>query len=325
MNCEIIEECDSERYANEIYKLNVHSLVSVEVLNCMMIAGLIVSCIIFAAAVHATSDLYGTSVVNTGISSSSRYQDKLGNYAFSYKILDAKGASNSRSEVGDAHGNKKGSYTLHDIDGRARRVDYIADGHGFRAVVKTNEPGTAFSKPASVLIDSPYAPPTAPSSVSTITKARLDPGVVAHPVAPVIVADSGVSHHPVTHYTPENRVFLSGYDSLVSPWINLGSSTYDSAVLPHHEFGFQTLGYGNGAMIQPNVIHNNLAYAYERARHSGLGINNLVSGEGILKFSGLGARNLAYLNGYFRNKQLGIDTLSNSYRNSGRGVTASIY
>ena len=65
----------------------------------------------------------------------------MGNYAFGYDIVDGKGASNSRAEVGDAHGNKQGSYTLTDIDGRARKVSYVADGLGFRAAVKTNEPG----------------------------------------------------------------------------------------------------------------------------------------------------------------------------------------
>ena len=102
----------------------------------------------------------------------------IGNYAFGYDIVDGHGASNSRREAGDAHGNKHGSYSLHDIDGRARRVDYVADGHGFRAVVNTNEPGTAHSAPAAAVIASPYAAPVAP--------------VVAHaaPVAPL--AHAGV-------------------------------------------------------------------------------------------------------------------------------------
>lgn len=65
----------------------------------------------------------------------------MGNYAFGYDIVDGKGASNSRSEVGDAYGNKKGSYSLADIDGRVRKVEYVADKLGFRAAVKTNEPG----------------------------------------------------------------------------------------------------------------------------------------------------------------------------------------
>ncbi|XP_054713231.1 cuticle protein 8-like [Uloborus diversus] len=122
--------------------------------------------ILFATlvAVQATALLHGVALVNTGASASSRSQDAHGNYAFGYDIVDGKGASNSRSEVGDAHGNKKGSYTLHDIDGRARRVDYVADAHGFRAAVKTNEPGTALSAPAAALVASPLRRPCCPSS-----------------------------------------------------------------------------------------------------------------------------------------------------------------
>ncbi|KAF8787590.1 Adult-specific rigid cuticular protein 15.7 like protein [Argiope bruennichi] len=123
-----------------------------------------VAILLVAVAAAQASVLYGghAALVNTGVSTSARSQDAFGNYAFNYGIQDGLGATNSRSEVGDAHGNKKGSYTLADIDGRARRVDYVADGHGFRAVVKTNEPGTAASAPAAALVASPYAGPVAP-------------------------------------------------------------------------------------------------------------------------------------------------------------------
>ncbi|XP_076334991.1 cuticle protein 14-like isoform X2 [Tachypleus tridentatus] len=85
-----------------------------------------------------------------GSSVSSRRQDDFGNYAFNYDIVDPLGATNGRWEAGDGYGNKRGAYSLTDIDGRARRVEYVADGAGFRAVVKTNEPGTAASAPAVV-------------------------------------------------------------------------------------------------------------------------------------------------------------------------------
>ncbi|CAL1274699.1 unnamed protein product, partial [Larinioides sclopetarius] len=124
-------------------------------------------------------------LVNTGQSASSRSQDAFGNYAFGYDS-----ATNSRSEVGDAHGNKKGSYTLADIDGRARRVDYVADGHGFRAVVKTNEPGTAASAPAAALVASPYAGPVAPVAASYAA-----PLAVAAPALAAPVAYGGVIGH----------------------------------------------------------------------------------------------------------------------------------
>ncbi|KAG8181987.1 hypothetical protein JTE90_014366 [Oedothorax gibbosus] len=117
--------------------------------------------ILFAVLAAVNASLYGHGhLVNTGVSARSQVQDGHGNYAFGYNIKDGKGATNSRSEVGDGHGNVKGSYSLADIDGRARKVEYVADGHGFRAVVKTNEPGTAASAPAAALIASPYAAPS---------------------------------------------------------------------------------------------------------------------------------------------------------------------
>ncbi|UYV75468.1 hypothetical protein LAZ67_13000354 [Cordylochernes scorpioides] len=84
-----------------------------------------------------------------------RKQDDYGNYAFGYQIVDGHGATNGRQEAGDGH-NVVGSYNLADIDGRARKVNYVADGHGFRAVIKTNEPGTAASLPAAAVMASPY-------------------------------------------------------------------------------------------------------------------------------------------------------------------------
>ncbi|XP_076334187.1 adult-specific rigid cuticular protein 15.7-like [Tachypleus tridentatus] len=89
-----------------------------------------------------------------GSSISSRRQDDFGNYAFNYDIVDPLGATNGRWEAGDGYGNKRGAYSLTDIDGRARRVEYVADGAGFRAVVKTNEPGTAASAPAAAVVAS---------------------------------------------------------------------------------------------------------------------------------------------------------------------------
>ncbi|PRD35724.1 UNVERIFIED_CONTAM: Adult-specific rigid cuticular protein 15.7 [Trichonephila clavipes] len=139
------------------------------------------------AAVHAGALLGHGALVSTGVSTSARSQDSLGNYAFGYDIKDGLGAANSRSEVGDAHGNKKGSYTIADIDGRARRVDYVAEGHGFRATVKTNEPGTAASAPAAALIASPYAGPVAPL-VNHVAPATAVVGHAASYAAPLAVA-----------------------------------------------------------------------------------------------------------------------------------------
>ncbi|KAL1436977.1 hypothetical protein MTO96_048997 [Rhipicephalus appendiculatus] len=49
---------------------------------------------------------------------------------------------NIRHEVGDEYNTKRGSYGFTDAHGIYRRVEYVADGNGFRAIVKTNEPGT---------------------------------------------------------------------------------------------------------------------------------------------------------------------------------------
>ncbi|XP_077548398.1 adult-specific rigid cuticular protein 15.7-like [Haemaphysalis longicornis] len=80
-----------------------------------------------------------------GFSRTHRKQDDFGRYSFGYNVVNGLGAANSRYETGAAYGPVVGSYTLADIDGRARRVDYVADKLGFRAVVRTNEPGTKTS------------------------------------------------------------------------------------------------------------------------------------------------------------------------------------
>ncbi|UYV83210.1 hypothetical protein LAZ67_23000226 [Cordylochernes scorpioides] len=91
-----------------------------------------------------------------GASSNFRKQNDFGNYGFGYQIANGYGAVNGRQEVGDGHGNVAGSYNIADRDGRVRKVSYVADGHGFRAVVNTNEPGTAASLPAAAVMASPY-------------------------------------------------------------------------------------------------------------------------------------------------------------------------
>ncbi|XP_022251452.1 uncharacterized protein LOC106467545 [Limulus polyphemus] len=135
-------------------KLNIRSRLSN---SRNMIAKIAILCAL-VAAVHG--GLYHG--LAGGSSVSSRRQDDYGNYAFNYDIVDPVGATNGRWEAGDGYGNKRGAYSLTDIDGRARRVEYVADGAGFRAVVKTNEPGTAASAPAAAVV------------------ASSQPGVVAH-------------------------------------------------------------------------------------------------------------------------------------------------
>ncbi|XP_055946664.1 adult-specific rigid cuticular protein 15.7-like [Argiope bruennichi] len=155
-----------------------------------MFAKIAILCAAFAAV--CANPILTTAILNTGVSTSARSQDGLGNYAFNYGIGDGLGATNARAEIGDAAGNKQGSYTITDIDGRARRVDYVADAAGFRASVKTNEPGTALSAPASAAIASPYAPPVAP-----VAPAVAAPVVAAAPAlaAAPLLAAPGISSY----------------------------------------------------------------------------------------------------------------------------------
>lgn len=71
-----------------------------------------------------------------------------------YDIVDELGNVQGRKEIGDSLGNKKGSYSIALIDGRRRIVEYVADGNGFRAIVRSNEPGTDASQdPADVIAE----------------------------------------------------------------------------------------------------------------------------------------------------------------------------
>nr|XP_050044870.1 cuticle protein 10.9-like [Dermacentor andersoni] len=63
-------------------------------------------------------------------------------YVFGYEMKDAWGNTQHRHEVGDEYNTKRGSYGFTDAHGIYRRVEYVADELGFRAVIKTNEPGT---------------------------------------------------------------------------------------------------------------------------------------------------------------------------------------
>lgn len=96
---------------------------------------------------------------------------------------------------------------MYDTDGRARTVDYIADEHGFRAVVNTNEPGTAQSYPAGAIINSPYQEPAAPDA---------NPVSIVHEVPVSVSAHIAQVSHPIK--------------SVVSHAVP--ASTFDHAVLP---------------------------------------------------------------------------------------------
>ncbi|KAG1658866.1 Cuticle protein 10.9 [Nymphon striatum] len=78
--------------------------------------------------------------------------DKPAPYEFSYEIVDDYYNTQARQESGDEYGYKTGSYSMKNAEGLERIVEYIADEAGFRAVVKTNEPGTDNQNPADVEI-----------------------------------------------------------------------------------------------------------------------------------------------------------------------------
>jgi len=88
-------------------------------------------------------------------------------YSFGYETTDDFGTKLMRKESGDGAGAVTGSYGYADKAGMFRTVEYVADKLGFRAQVKTNEPGTERSEPASVLMDSNpiVIPYTAPAKV----------------------------------------------------------------------------------------------------------------------------------------------------------------
>ncbi|KAG0414479.1 hypothetical protein HPB47_008423 [Ixodes persulcatus] len=101
--------------------------------------------VVLAAAASAGGLGYGG---HGGHSVQHRKQDDHGNFNFGYNIVNGYGATNGRHESGSAYGGVRGAYYLADVDGRSRRVEYVADKLGFRAVIKTNEPGTKSSLPA---------------------------------------------------------------------------------------------------------------------------------------------------------------------------------
>ncbi|XP_035226267.1 uncharacterized protein LOC118198642 isoform X2 [Stegodyphus dumicola] len=64
-------------------------------------------------------------------------------FEFAYQSNDGQGTTQHRKEIADAKGTVKGAYGYLDPFGVYRAVEYVADDNGFRAIVKTNEPGTS--------------------------------------------------------------------------------------------------------------------------------------------------------------------------------------
>lgn len=100
-------------------------------------------------------------------------------YGFDFNVVDEYGTTLIRKEQGDELGNKQGTYGYIDASGLTRQVDYIADDKGFRAVVRTNEPGTENQNPADVQIQSdavqPKLSPAYSTSVPVTSYARASP------------------------------------------------------------------------------------------------------------------------------------------------------
>ncbi|XP_055939645.1 cuticle protein 10.9-like [Argiope bruennichi] len=106
-------------------------------------------------------------------------------YAFNYNaLLDDGVGQSSRTETADGSGRVQGSYTLNNDEGHSRVVEYVADQNGFRAVVRTNEPGTDNQNPADVVVESAAAPV---QYAPVIRKPILNAPVLAPVVEPAVV------------------------------------------------------------------------------------------------------------------------------------------
>ncbi|KAG8186887.1 hypothetical protein JTE90_023776 [Oedothorax gibbosus] len=80
-------------------------------------------------------------------------------YQFGFELEDGFGMSQYRSEASDGTGVVKGSYGYMDPKGVYRKVEYTADNNGYRAVIRSNEPGTANQNVADALFIVEPPPP----------------------------------------------------------------------------------------------------------------------------------------------------------------------
>ncbi|CAN8017403.1 unnamed protein product, partial [Ixodes persulcatus] len=75
-------------------------------------------------------------------------------FEFSYNVADEEGNTHQHQSSSDASGKRTGSYGYTNKDGLFRLVEYEADENGYRAVIKTNEPGTATGESADAKFES---------------------------------------------------------------------------------------------------------------------------------------------------------------------------
>ncbi|KAF8771157.1 cuticle protein 10.9-like [Argiope bruennichi] len=64
-------------------------------------------------------------------------------YQYGYAFADGLGMSQHKNEVADGTGAVKGAYGYQDPLGVYRNVEYTADKDGYKAVIRSNEPGTS--------------------------------------------------------------------------------------------------------------------------------------------------------------------------------------
>ncbi|XP_055953797.1 cuticle protein 10.9-like [Argiope bruennichi] len=82
-------------------------------------------------------------------------------YQYGYAFADGLGMSQHRNEVADGTGAVKGAYGYQDPLGVYRNVEYTADKDGYKAVIRSNEPGTSNQAAADAVYIVELPPPAA--------------------------------------------------------------------------------------------------------------------------------------------------------------------
>lgn len=75
-------------------------------------------------------------------------------YEFKYDVTDEEGNRQHHEQSSDGSGTVRGTYGYTDRDGIFREVEYVADANGYRAMIKTNEPGTKSGGSADAPVES---------------------------------------------------------------------------------------------------------------------------------------------------------------------------
>ncbi|GIX82064.1 hypothetical protein CDAR_320131 [Caerostris darwini] len=184
-----------------------------------MIAKVVLFCLASLAAAQY-GPKYDAPVYAKPYGAPAPYEEKPQPYSFGYDAKDEYGATLNRKEESDDYGNKRGSYGYTDGYGIYRQVDYVADDKGFRAVIKTNEPGTENQNSADAEIHSDAAPvkyepapaygkpyaPAVPAYSKPAPAYRPAPAVYApapaYKPAPAVYAPAPV-YKPAPVYAPE--------------------------------------------------------------------------------------------------------------------------